>query len=471
MDGFKRRLNESVQFKLSFSLSLAILIIAVMAGIFSFVSAFNEAHELQDDTLRQVAVLFDRQHIPLAYLGNDEHAKDSDEESRVIVQNLADGRTVAGKSDNGITLSLSTTLLDGLHTLELTGESFRVLVKTTSSGERIAVAQETGVRDEIARDSALRTLMPFLILVPVLLLIVADLVRKLFRPIALLSAEIDRRAEQELHPVEEHHLPAEVRPFVVAINRLLARVDRSMEIQRRFVADAAHELRSPLTAMLLQAERLSEADMSAPARERLMTLRRGIERGRSLLDQLLTLAKAQAEIDRPKAPVSIQHVYRGVLENLMPLAEAKQINIGVVGNADARIPVNELDLTAVVKNLVDNAIRYTPNGGKVDLSVTVGGDRAKLKIQDSGPGIQIAERERVFDPFYRTLGSEQAGSGLGLSIVRVILERMGAEIEFNYSDKSNCSGLSVCISIPYVEEEIQFVRDQDKGASRSNQLT
>ena len=150
------------------------------------------------------------------------------------------------------------------------------------------MAQETGVRDEIARDSALRTLMPFLILVPVLLLIVANLVRKMFRPIAALSAEIDQRAEQELHPVEEGHLPAEVRPFVVAINRLLARVNQSMETQRRFVADAAHELRSPFTALSLQAERLAEADMSNLARGRLMTLRRGIERGRSLLDQLLT---------------------------------------------------------------------------------------------------------------------------------------------------------------------------------------
>lgn len=445
MDGFKRRLNESVQFKLSFSLSLAILIIAVMAGVFSFVSAFNEAHELQDDTLRQVAVLFDRQHAPLAEVGNDGHAKDSDEESRVIVQYLADGRTVAGKSDGGGPLPLSTTLLDGLHTLELTGESFRVLVKTTSNGERIAVAQETGVRDEIARDSALRTLMPFLILVPVLLLIVADLVRKLFRPIALLSAEIDQRAEQELHPVEEHHLPAEVRPFVVAINRLLARVDRSMEIQRRFVADAAHELRSPLTALLLQAERLSEADMSTPARERLMALRRGIERGRSLLDQLLTLAKAQAEIDRPKTPVSIQHVYRCVLEDLMPLAEARQIDIGVVGKQDARVWINELDLTAVIKNLVDNAIRYTPDGGKVDLSVTSMEGHATLKIQDSGPGIQVAERERVFDPFYRISGSDQIGSGLGLSIVKAILARNGAEIQLGFSDEVDRSGLCIYI--------------------------
>ena len=138
----------------------------------------------------------------------------------------------------------------------------------------------------------------------------------------------------------------------------------------------------------------------------------------------------------------------------MPLAETKQIDIGVIGNEDARVWVNELDLTTVVKNLVDNAIRYTPAGGKVDLSVTAARDRTTLKIQDSGPGIQIAERKRVFDPFYRPPGSEQAGSGLGLSIVKVILERMGAEIQLSYSDEANCSGLSVCISIPYIEKAI-----------------
>lgn len=118
------------------------------------------------------------------------------------------------------------------------------------------MAQQFGFRNEIARDGDLRTVRPFLILVPVLRLIVADLVRKMFRPIAALSKEIDLRAEQELHPVEDRHLPVEVRPFAVAINRLLARVGQAMESQRRFVTDAPHELRSPLTAMSLQAERL-----------------------------------------------------------------------------------------------------------------------------------------------------------------------------------------------------------------------
>ncbi len=451
MDGFKKRLNESIQLKLSFSLSLAILVVAVVAGIFSFMSAFNEAHELQDDTLRQIAALFNRQSLLPAPPGGDRRAKDSDEESRVTVQYLADGSKAVRTGDAQGPLPLPIALPDGVQTLEVRRENYRVLVKTTASGERIAVAQETGVRNEIARDSALRTVMPFLILVPILLLIVADLVRKLFRPLSALSTEIDQRAEQELHPVEELHLPVEVRPFVVAINRLLARVAQSMDAQRRFVADAAHELRSPLTALSLQAERLSETELSGPARERLIALRQGIERGRNLLEQLLTLAKAQAVPSSPNSPVSVQHIYRRVLEDFMSLAEAKHIDIGVVGEQDAQVLVNEFDLMAVIKNLVDNAIRYTPEGGRVDLSVVSANGNAMLQIKDSGPGIPMGERERVFDPFYRTVGSNQPGSGLGLSIVKAISDRIGAEVRLTFSDEAKQSGLCVSVVVQKFE--------------------
>jgi len=254
-----------------------------------------------------------------------------------------------------------------------------------------------------------------------------------------------------LHAVEEDHLPVEVRPFVVAINRLLTRVAQSMDAQRRFVADAAHELRSPLTAISLQAERLAETEMSDLARERLTTLQRGIKRGRNLLDQLLTLAKVQTTPDLPKSPVSVQGIYRRVLEDLMPLAEAKRIDIGVEGEQDAPVLVNELDMIAVVKNLVDNAIRYTPEGGRIDMSVSTAEGRAVLSIQDNGPGIALAEQERVFDPFYRTLGSDQVGSGLGLSIVKTISGRIGAEIQLGFSDELKGSGLCVCILIPLAD--------------------
>lgn len=448
MDGLQRRLNESVQLKLSFTLSLAILVVAIVAGIFSFLSAFNEAHELQDDVLRQVAQLVIRQRLSPAHSGIDVRPKDADEESRVIVQRLGDATPGQANVDAGGALPLPATLSDGLQTLEVGGETFRVLVRTTAAGERFAVAQEAGFRDEIARDAALRSVMPFLILVPVLLLVVADLVRKMFRPIAALSREIDQRSEEDLHSIEVHDLPAEVRPFAVAINRLLAKVSNSMEAQRRFVADAAHELRSPLTALSLQAERLAQTEMSGLARERLTVLRQGIERGRGLLDQLLALARAQSAPDLPASALSIQGIYRRVLEDIMPLAAARHIDIGVEGEQDAEVLASEIDMIALVKNLVDNAVRYSPAGSRVDLSVRTADGRTELHIKDNGPGIPLAERDRVFDPFYRALGSEQVGSGLGLSIVQTVARRIGAEILLDFSDQENETGLDVTVVFP-----------------------
>lgn len=292
-----------------------------------------------------------------------------------------------GDSMAGRTLSLPATLAGGLLTLTISNEPFRVLVKTIEDGQRIAVAQETGIRDKIARASALRTLMPILILVPSLLLIVANLVRNMFRPVAMLAKDIDQRAEQMLHPIENVQLPVELQPFVVAINRLLSRVTQSMDTQRRFVADAAHELRSPLTALSLQAERLAQIELPNEARDRLTALQRSIARGRNLLDQLLTLAKVQSLPDLPTTPVSVQAIYRRVLEDLLPLAEAKRIDIGVEGSHDVQVLVSELDMIAVVKNLVDNAIRYTPSGGRIDRSVSTDAGQAVVTIDDNGPGI------------------------------------------------------------------------------------
>ncbi|MFJ3483071.1 ATP-binding protein [Pseudomonas sp. NPDC090202] len=447
MDGFKKRLNESVQLRLSVALSLAILTVAVAAGVFAFVSAFDEAHEMQDDTLRQVAALFERQQMTLQY-PQDTAVEGDDEESRVIVQYLADGARARPDGDAGTPLPLPTTLADGIRTLDVAGEPFRVLVKTTARGERIAVAQETGERDKGARESAWRSLLPFLILFPILPIVVADLVRKLFRPIALLSAEIHQRDEQALHPLEERQVPTEIRPFVRAINQLLGRVRQTLDTQSRFVADAAHELRSPLTALSLQAERLAAVPMSAPAEERLRSLRSGIERGRNLVEQLLALARAQSDPGQPPPAVSVQGAYRRVLEDLLALAEARQIDVGVVSDHDVQVLMHEIDLLTLIRNLTDNAIRYTPSGGTVDLSVDLHDGMARLQIKDSGPGIAQEEQQRVFDAFYRGLGSEQPGSGLGLSIVGAIVRRTGATLRLGFTDEQRQTGLCVSVWLP-----------------------
>lgn len=447
MDGLKRRLSESVQFRLSAALSVTILIVALLAGIFAFVSAYDEALEMQDNTLKQVAALFERQQMTLHYPGATQSIAGDNEETRVVVQYLADGAKAPGSGDNSLPLPLPTDLPDGLSTASVAGEEFRVLVRTTASGERIAIAQETESRERDARESAWRGVLPLVILIPVLLLVVADLVRKLFRPIATLSEEIDRRDDQDMAPIDERHLPTEVRSFALAINRLLGRVSRTIESQRRFVADAAHELRSPLAALSLQAERLAATDMSGQARERLVTLRQGIDRGRNLIDQLLMLASAQSAPQRAQTSVSVHGIYRAVLEDLLPVAERKHIDIGVDGD-DCQIVTNPLDLQALVKNLVDNAVRYTPAGGKVDLLVLRQGDHVALQVRDTGPGIPDAERERVFDAFYRVPGNQEIGSGLGLSIVKAIATRIGLTVRLDFTDPAARTGLCVTLELP-----------------------
>lgn len=446
MDGLKARLNESVRLRLSFALSVAILIVTIAAGVVSFTSAFREAHHLQDDVLRQLAALVQRQSSNgVVDLGSDTHGRERDEDERIIIQPLSPPQENAPPKNPD--LSAVATLADGLHTIDAGGVGYRVLVRTFAPGQRYVIGQETAVRNESARDSALRTIAPLLFLVPVLLVVVAKLVTTMFQPIAAVAAEIDQRGEQDLNPVSAAALPLEVRPFATAINRLLERIAQALAAQRRFVADAAHELRSPLTALSLQAERLSQADMPADARERLVDLRQGIERQRNLLDKLLTLARVQSTAPSQTTRLSIRGLFRDVLETLMPLAEAKNIDLGVEDGDDITVQFNELALRTVIHNLVDNAIRYSPPNGRIDLAMAREGKVIVLKVADTGPGIPPSEQDRVFDPFYRLLGNEQIGAGLGLSIVKEIAQRTGMTLSLGYADPASQSGLCVTIAL------------------------
>lgn len=462
MAGAKAGLTgSSIQARLSLWLSLAILAVAAVGGIVSFKTAYDEAIELQDDLLHQVAILFDVDHLPSPRMADLGKLPGIDEEARVIVQYA--GPASGGQSPQmpGKFLGVPAGVADGVHSLTLNAESFRVLLRTLPNGGRILVAQETGMRDEIARGSALRTVLPFVVLVPLLLLIVANLIRKLFRPISALATEVNRRDESELAPLPSEHLPAEIRPFVMAINRLLGRVADSMEQQRQFIANAAHELRSPMTALSLQAERLSHAEMSGEARARLSPLRQGIERGRHLLEQLLSLARVQSAPSRPATSTSVLQVFRRVIEDLMPLADAHQADIGVLADHDVQLAVDEVELFTLVRNLVDNGIRYSPEGGAIDLAIGLDGDRVVLTCSDAGPGIPPDERTKVLEPFYRTPGSASRGSGLGLSIVKTIADRLAGDIRMGYVDPVNKVGARVSVSFP-----AQLISDRTAGNSR-----
>ncbi len=447
MDGIKTAVAQSLQLKLSLVLSLWIIVVTVMAGSLSFRAAYHQAHEFQDDVLRQVAGILVPGNKPLHHRAGPVIDSD-DEESRVLVQRLDEPVPTPNNVDQTGLLNLPHGLMDGLHSLRIQGEHFRVLVVTRTNGERIAVAQEAGFRDEIARASALRTVMPLIIFLPPLLWILSRVIHSVFEPIVRVSRELDQRREQDLGPVQATAIPKEVMPFVTAINRLFSRVSQTLEDQRRFIADAAHELRSPLTALSLQAERLAQAPMSNLALERLVSLRAGIERNRMLLEQLLTLARTQYNQHHPQQKQSILKVLAQTLEDLMPLAERKNIEIEVEGDPDLHVEVPEADLNALFKNLLDNAVRYSPEYSRVHIDILRSNAGVMLCIRDEGPGIAPEEQVRVFDPFYRTLGNGQMGSGLGLAIVKSISERLNASINLAYTNPELQRGLAISLYIP-----------------------
>jgi two-component system OmpR family sensor kinase len=448
MDGVKRRVGQSLQLRLSLWLATAVLLSAVAAGIFSFTAAFHEANDIQDQQLKEVAAIVTADNLQFMEEGSAHYVPDNEPEAKVFVQRL-------GMHGAGRLLALPTMLHDGIQTLRLEGREWRVVVRTLGSNIRVGVGQQTSDRNEIARNSAVATLIPFVVLAPLLVGVVFLLVRHMFKPLTRLAAELDARSDHDLSEIrgaDNARLPAEIVPFLVANNRLLGRVAESVALQRRFVADAAHELRSPLTVLLLQAERLDDSEMSPQARERFTALRNGLMRARALIEQLLTLARVQESSSAETDRTSVAQAFRCVLEDLIPIAQARQLDIGVIGQADACVPASEADLAMLLKNLVDNAIRYTPTGGRVDLSVHTGEGRTSIVIEDTGPGIPANERERVFDRFYRVLGTGQSGSGLGLSIVQTLARRIGAQVTLGDAQWADGrGGLRVTLTFPACE--------------------
>ena len=445
MDGVKKCPRNSLKTRLSYWISAAILSVAIIAASFTFSSAFEEAHELQDDVLQQMAVLFDRYSLTpndstLTPLSQDQL------EFQVSVQLLGDNPASNPIAKN--ILALPSNLTDGFHTVNLATQSWRVFVRTLSSSQRIAVAQETAIRDNIAFETALHTLMPLLVLIPILLLLLGYILGKILSPISILAHDVDRQTEHDLQLIPTTQLPSEIVPFVEAINRLLSKNSQVITSQKRFIADAAHELRSPITALSLQAQRLQQTELTDDARQKLNALQAGICRSIHLLEQLLSMARQQDNSIQQHQRTSLKTVFTEVIEELYPLVEAKEINLGFSQDSDAQLNANPVRLKTLIHNLIDNAIRYTPSGGRVDLSIIETDQGIEMTIKDTGPGIANTEVQKVFEPFYRILGSNEYGSGLGLAIVASIVQQMDAKISLTPADPVNNCGLCVTVQFP-----------------------
>ena len=418
-------MSRSLRRRLSLWLSVAIVAMSAMTAAITFRMNFQDANDLQDTQLQQVAAALATQ--PVVAPHEHFHPRNGeDAETHLVIRPLGSG----GIDPNPrIDVMLPASLQPGLQDIEASKVHWRVFVRNDVDGHAFGVAQRQRVRDEVARDSSVTALVPMLVLVPLLLLIVDLLLRQGFAPLVALSGEVDEGDVRHLKPLSADGIPGEVLPLVQAVNRLLARVGGLLEQQRRLVADAAHELRTPVAAARVQADNLAHADLTPDARARLESLQRGLARNSELVDQLLKLARVQGAVPLAEQSIELDVLTRNAIEETLALAESHRIDLGCIRLDRAKVRGDSLHAFALIRNAIDNAVRYTPPGGWVDVSLVIDGEFALLAIEDTGPGIPIDLRERVFEPFFRILGTQQSGNGLGLAIVQSAAEALGGSVE------------------------------------------
>ncbi|MHC2722295.1 sensor histidine kinase [Bradyrhizobium diazoefficiens] len=430
----------SLQGRLFVGLTVVIVLSGAIGCTFAYMWAYNEAIEMQDSVLTQIGTFATNSPVR-----ESKPVNGVDAESEVIVLEL--GNVPRGPSDERRLWSMQ----DGLHNGTLKGRAIRVLIRTRPDGSKFAVAQGDEIRSEIAGDTALRTLLPIGALVPCLLLVTALVIGRSFRPMLRLARELDARQADDVRPLAPGGAPSEMQPFLTSINGLLHRMRLMMDQQRRFVADAAHELRTPLTALSLQTENLDLLDVTPEARERLDALKSGMRRTRHLLDQLLALARQDLASSEESMRVELDRTAKGVVADLLPEATAREVDLGFTRSETAVVQADPVAMASVIQNLVENAVKYTPDGGRIDLEVFREEAMAVFRVEDTGPGIPPLDMERIFEPFYRGRKPSGEGSGLGLSIVKSIVDRYRGSIELENITAVGRSGLRATVRLPVVD--------------------
>jgi two-component system OmpR family sensor kinase len=431
----------SIRRQLLIWLSAGLAVATLVAAFAVYTRARIEAAELFDYQLQVMAAAFPHQGIGQAPSPGDDGPAAGD----VVVVQIWD--------QNGVQLYWSrpgSPILQrvefGFSTVATPRGDWRVF-NTLIDGNIVQVSQPMRARTELAAGLALRTMLPLLILLPLLVGLVWLTVTRGLKPLNAIAAALGRRSEDALEPLPVDRVPDEVKPLVAALNDLLARLGQALELQKSFIADAAHELRTPLTAVSLQiqvAERARTDDERAAA---FAQLRAGADRASRLVQQLLTLARSEpGAAERPLTAVDLTQIAREAVAEHAPIAEAKGVELGLSADTAVTATGDRDALRTLLANLIDNAVRYTPRGGAVDVAVTVKDGHACWIVTDTGPGIPVDERQRVFDRFYRRDGAAAGGSGLGLAIVQRVAQRHRATVEL--ADGAGGRGLKVTVRFP-----------------------
>lgn len=302
-----------------------------------------------------------------------------------------------------------------------------------STHSKIMIAEKYDRRNKLAVDITRNNGYILLITYPIFVILIWIIVALALYSITRVTNEISNRASSHLDPVDPTHIPIEIKPLVTALNHLFLRLKSEFERRKRFASDAAHELRTPLAALKMQAQVALRADNEKDREEALLKVIQSVDRSSHLVTQLLHLSRvSQAEAEQTIAPVDLHKLAVDVIAEIAPIALRKKIDIELVPPSTACIVQgNEIALSILIRNIVDNAIRYTPRQGSIKIELLVKPDSITLRTIDTGPGIPEDLRERVFERFYRIVGTTAAGSGLGLAIVQQIAEMHHAKIALN----------------------------------------
>ena len=441
--------THSLRGRLLWFLLAAITMAAVAQAIIAYRSALYDADQIFDYHMQQMAMSL-RSSATLTNKGAADNGADPENDDLVVQVWTPDGAQVFRSLSRA---ALPQRAVLGFSNVKANNTTYRIFSVQTSN-QTVQVAQDMAVRQRMAGTLALRTVGPIAVMAPVLMLVVWWVVSGSLAPVSRVRRQVAARQADDLSPVSENDLPDEVLPLVHELNLLFGRVRTAFEAQQHFVADAAHELRTPLAALRLQVlslERAQDAEARAVAVSRVTA---GIERATRLVEQLLVLARQEGSADSGSLePVALDETVKRTLGDMAGLAQARQIDLGLHHAEPARIAGQPDALLILLRNLIDNAIKYTPAGGSVDVDLRRVANRVQLSVEDSGPGIPPEERERVFSRFYRVPGSEAGGSGLGLAIIKSIAERHGAVLTLGQSER--LGGLKVQVDFPETLRPVQ----------------
>jgi len=393
----------------------------------------NELGEVFEDNLKQVALAVANHHgtygvarpprlaqqLPRVY---EEYGKFE----FVTAVWTRDGRRMYSSDEN---VDLPFLSRSGLTQVSANGEKWHLYTIVLDDGI-VQAAQRASERDSLARETASSLVAPTLLLLALIAALLTLALRRALAPLSSAASEVTARSVEALHPIPMASHPAELHLLIAAINDLMARLGSALALQRHFLADAAHELRTPITALRLQLQLLERAGDESQRAAAQQELRAGVARAQHLVEQLLQLSRLEPDTPALKRePVDLAELARTTVGRFSARAEDLGIDLGAAAPGPVTVTGDAQQLTVLLDNLVENALRYTPRGGKVDVSALWQGSVPCLAVADTGPGIPAAEREHVFDRFYRSAGSGAAnGSGLGLAIVRAVAQRHGAQV-------------------------------------------